>query len=144
MGDKKDVNKIVEKALETLGLDFKSLEKIDMENILPEEYPSKKIPANLNGVPAYFTIPIFQFLYLESFHLHEGYNQRRHLVDICYAIERKQFHHKKSKLVEAAWKDWKNFKKERWKCESELLSFRLRWRIRLKRLLSNLRFFLRF
>ena len=123
-----DTNEVVEKGLKTLGLSLESFKKIAGEDLTKHLTPDGLL--DLNHAPGIEVIEILELIYLSSSHLYGGYDQEKHLANICHDIERGGFHYKKSKLVKVA---WKNFKRERWKYESELLSFRLRWKDRLKR-----------
>ena len=132
LSSKVDINAVIEKALETLDLGLESFRKIAGEYLTGHLTPEGQL--DLNHAPGIKVICILELLHLSSSHLHEGYNQEKHLTKICRDIEKNQFHCKKSKLVKVA---WRNFKRERWKYETEFLAFRLRWKVRLKRWFSG-------
>ena len=126
-----DTNEVVEKGLETLGLDLPFLKGIAGEDLAGHLTPEGQL--DLNDAPGIEVVSILELIHLSSSHLYGGYDQEKHLANVCHAIERKQYPYKKGKLVKLA---WKNFKRERWRYESEAFGFKLRWRVRLKRLLS--------
>ncbi len=135
-GEKIDINKVIEKALETLEIDLESFKKIAGE----------AFAANIthNGRPSLdHVLWADMFNILRRLHLYDsvvlsGYDQEKHLGAICGSINRKEFQYKQGKLVKAA---WKRFKRNRWESEGKLFGFRLLWRIRIKRWFSNLRIF---
>ena len=132
---KRDINKAIKKALETLELDLESFKKIAGKVLTKNLMPENQL--DLNHAPVIDVIEIIELLHLSSSHLHNGYDQEKHLANICHSIEKNQFRYKKGKLVKVA---WKKFKWERWKYEAEFLGFRLRWKVRFKRIFKLIAF----
>ena len=102
---KVSINEVIERALETLELGLESFKEIAREYLKGHLTPERQL--DLNHAPGIKVICIIKLLHLSSSHLHGGYNQKRHLTNICHDIEKNQFHYKKSKLVKAAWKEFK-------------------------------------
>ncbi len=130
--NRKKAIQVIEQALETLEFDFQTFQSIVGDSITIGQTPEGHL--TINYALGIELVNILRLLHLNSSHLSEGYDREKHLAVISHAIERKEFHYKRGKLVRAA---WKNFKRERWKSEAKLMGFRLRWRIRIRRWFSE-------
>ena len=131
-----DINFVIENALEALGLEIRSLQKIAGETLTKNLTSDGHL--NLNHAPGIDVYNILEWLYLCSSHLYKGYNREKHLIWVCHAIEKGEYPYKKGRIVKAF---FGYFKAVRWEQESKYFSFRQRWKIRLKRWFSSLPFY---
>ncbi len=126
-----DINEVIQKALETLGLNIQSLQEMVGDRVIFGQTSDGKLKLSYKyGIDL---VIVLKLLYLDSSHLSEGYDQEKHLGAICGPINRKEFQYKKGKLVKTA---WKRFKQNRWESEGKLCCFKLRWQIRFRRWLG--------
>ena len=135
---RESINFVIENALEALGLEIRSLQKIAGETLTKNLTPDGHL--NLNHAPGIDVHFILEWLYLCNSHLYGGYDREKHLFRVCHAIEKGEYPYRKGKIVKAF---FGYFKAVSWEEESKFFSFKTRWKIRLKRWFYSGPFYIR-
>ena len=122
-----NLSSIIKLSSKLMGLTEK-----DLSLLLGKELSFYELRKEKLSITSYMKIT--KFYLLSEIDLFSSYNQEWHINRICHSIINGEYSHKLSPKVK---KCLRVYKRKRWKEEASMYGLRLRWQIRINRILEE-------